>query len=468
MRVISTLLLYLLLTTCHMSPDLLGQVQEAGVLRVVSRNSPTTYYLGPEGPTGPEYELVKGFADHLGVKLEIYSKDSIRAILGDVVSGRAQVAAAGLTASEGRAEGVVFGPEYRTVTETLVYGSGDRRPTDVEDLYGGQLGVASDSSHVDTLTRLREDHPDLTWLEFPTADQEELLGRVSTGDLDFTVVDSSAFRVSRYFYPEARAAFELSEPQPLGWALRLDDLDDSLKQAVDEYFHLASTRQLIARIDKRYFRPRKEFDYVGVRTFLKHVDDRLPRYKHLFQEAAENIGMDWRLMAAIGYQESHWNPTAVSPTGVKGIMMLTQDTARMMGVADREDPRDSILGGARYLARVKKKIPGRIPEPDRTWFTLAAYNIGFGHLEDARIITEIQDGDPDKWSDVRASLPLLTQKKWYSRVKRGYARGYAPVHYVDNVRSYYEALMWLTSGEFSDSVTTRAEPSEDSRPDDAG
>jgi membrane-bound lytic murein transglycosylase F len=273
-------------------------------------------------------------------------------------------------------------------------------------------------------------------------------------------VDSSAFRVSRYFYPEARAAFDLSEPQPLGWALKFDELDDSLVEAVDEFFHLAETRQLIARIDKRYFRPRKEFDYVGVRTFLEHVDIRLPKYKDIFREAAANIGMDWRLLAAIGYQESHWNPVAVSPTGVKGIMMLTQDTARMMGVADREDPRDSILGGARYLNRVKNKIPTRIPEPDRTWFALAAYNIGFGHLEDARIITEMQDGDPDVWADVRTSLPLLTQKKWYSRVKRGYARGYAPVHYVDNVRSYYEALMWLTSGDFSDPVTTRAEPAE--------
>jgi membrane-bound lytic murein transglycosylase F len=165
--------------------------------------------------------------------------------------------------------------------------------------------------------------------------------------------------------------------------------------------------------------------------------------------------MDWRLLAAIGYQESHWNPEAVSPTGVKGIMMLTHDTARMMGVENREDPKESILGGARYLMRVKRKIPERIPEPDRTWFTLAAYNIGFGHLEDARIITEMLDGNPDDWFEVRANLPLLTQKKWHSRVKRGYARGWAPVHYVDNIRSYYEALMWLTAGDFSDPVTTQ-------------
>ena len=457
MRLIGTLVLCLLLTTCDLSPNLLEQITEGGTLRVVSRNSPTTFYLGPEGPIGPEYDLVRGFADYLGVELDIYSLDSIGAILDEVGSGRAHLAAAGLTSSGGRAERIVFGPAYRSVTEVLVYDAGGSKPREIPDLYGKQVGVAADSSHVDTLFRLRETHPDLTWLEFPTADQEELLERVSSGDLDYTIVDSSAFQVSRYFYPEARKAFEVSEEQPLAWAFR-DGRDTTLLEAAERFFESERSTELIAQVGRRYFKRRKEFDYVGVRTFLRHMDSRLPEYKALFQQAAEEIGMDWRLLAAIGYQESHWSPEAVSPTGVKGIMMLTEDTARMMGVADREDPEESILGGARYLMRVKGKIPERIPEPDRTWFTLAAYNIGFGHLEDARIITEIQGGDPDDWSAVRANLPLLTQKKWYSRVKRGYARGWAPVHYVDNIRSYYEALMWLTSGEFSDPVTTQAEP----------
>jgi len=454
LRVISTLTLCLLLTTCQLSPNLLEQVIDEGTLRVVSRNSPTTFYLGPEGPIGPEYDLVRGFADYLGVELDMYSVDSIGGILDEVASGRAHLAAAGLTASENRAEGIVFGPAYRSVTELLVYGTVNSRPREIEDLYGKQIGVAADSSHVDTLLSLRSEHPDLTWLEFPTADQEELLGRVSTGELDYTIVDSAAFQVSRYFYPEARTAFQVSDEQPLGWALK-DSRDTSLLDIVDRFFLSRHSAEVIAQVDSRYFHRRKEFDYVGVRTFLRHMDSRLPKYKQLFQMAANEIGMDWRLLAAIGYQESHWNPEAVSPTGVKGIMMLTHDTARMMGVENREDPKESILGGARYLMRVKRKIPERIPEPDRTWFTLAAYNIGFGHLEDARIITEMLDGNPDDWFEVRANLPLLTQKKWHSRVKRGYARGWAPVHYVDNIRSYYEALMWLTAGDFSDPVTTQ-------------
>jgi len=128
---------------------------------------------------------------------------------------------------------------------------------------------------------------------------------------------------------------------------------------------------------------------------------------------------------------------------VRGLMMLTQNTARHVGIKNRLDPEQSILGGARYFKQVLKKIPERIPQPDRTWLALAAYNVGFGHLEDARKITEINDGDPDKWIDVKKNLPLLSRKKWYKKTRHGYARGYEPVKYVENIRKYYELLVWM-------------------------
>jgi membrane-bound lytic murein transglycosylase F len=204
---------------------------------------------------------------------------------------------------------------------------------------------------------------------------------------------------------------------------------------------------------ERYDFGGRDFDYVGSRAFVRHIDTRLPRYRAYFEQAARETGIDWRLLAAIGYQESHWNPDAVSPTGVRGLMMLTEQTAEMMQVADREDAEESILGGAHYFRRVLKKIPERIPEPDRTWLAVAAYNIGFGHLEDARIITEIQGGDPDSWDQVRERLPLLTDPEWHSRVKRGYARGHVPVQYVDNVRRYYELLAFMADRESEELLT---------------
>ena len=152
----------------------------------------------------------------------------------------------------------------------------------------------------------------------------------------------------------------------------------------------------------------------------------------------------------MSYQESHWNPRAVSPTGVRGLMMITLTTAKQLGVKNRMDPEQSINGGAKYFQKVFKRIPSEIPEPDRTWFTLAAYNIGWGHVEDARKITLTQGGDADRWVDVKERLPLLRQRKYYKSTRYGYARGDEPVQYVDNIRRYYETLVWMTEEESRD------------------
>ena len=178
---------------------------------------------------------------------------------------------------------------------------------------------------------------------------------------------------------------------------------------------------------------------------MRHTETRLPRYRDYFRQAERATGTDWRLLAAMAYQESHWDPDAVSPTGVRGMMMLTRHTAGMMEVADRADPVASIVGGARYYKRVLRKVPKRIAEPDRTWLAVAAYNLGYGHVEDARILTQSQGASPDSWEQVRTRLPLLSDEKWHRRVQRGYAPGEQAVAYVDNVRRYYEILLWMDS-----------------------
>jgi membrane-bound lytic murein transglycosylase F len=210
------------------------------------------------------------------------------------------------------------------------------------------------------------------------------------------------------------------------------------------YAAIKAEGRLAAVLDT-YYAGTERFDYIQARVFIDDIQSRLPQYRHWFREAATEVGVDWRLLAAIGYQESHWIPTATSHTGVRGLMMLTEDTARGLGVKDRLDPRESIFGGARYFVRMRKQLPHRILEPDRTWMTLAAYNVGIGHLEDARILTQIHGKNPDSWNDVREHLPLLTQSKWYTRVKRGYARGWEPVRYVDNIRSYIDILDWVAA-----------------------
>jgi membrane-bound lytic murein transglycosylase F len=433
-----------MLGTCSPQSTVLERLLDSGKLRVVTRNSPTAYYIGPEGAVGPEYDLAKNFADWLGVELEVYTPDSIGEILGEVEAGRADVAAASLTVTPERAERVLFGPEYQRVTQQLIYRLNTGRPRSLYEVVGGRLEVVADSSHAENLLRLRRLYPALTWLEDPNQDVQDLLESVSAGELDYTVADSTAYSVSKYFHPHIRVAFDISEPQPLAWAFKAG-MDDSLVQAAREYFSEMEISGALPAILERYYGHIEQFDYVGTRKLIEHSETRLPDYRHWFEQAGEETGIDWRLLAAIGYQESHWNPKAVSPTGVQGMMMLTRATARQLKIPDRTDPKASILGGARYFARVKGRVPERIREPDRTLMALAAYNVGFGHLEDARIITETRGKNPDRWLDVRDSLPLLAQRKWYAHLRYGYARGWEPVQYVDNIRSYYETLRWVTA-----------------------
>jgi membrane-bound lytic murein transglycosylase F len=280
---------------------------------------------------------------------------------------------------------------------------------------------------------------------------------VAEGETNYTVADSHLFELLRHFYPDLRVAFPLGPTDHLAWAL---PKDEPLRESIAAYFAEIEASGKLKQILDRYYFTSNEFDYVGSRAFMRHVDTRLPRYRAWFVEAENSTGIDWRLLAAIAYQESHWDPAAVSPTGVRGMMMLTEHTANMMEVDDRHDARGSILGGAHYLLRTRRKVPERIGEPDRTWLTVAAYNLGFGHLEDARIITQSQGADPDRWEEVRARLPLLADAEWFSRVQRGFAPGQTGVTYVDNVRRYYEILMWLDSHETLTSQEYSAEPLE--------
>jgi membrane-bound lytic murein transglycosylase F len=450
-RALGIIVLVLLLGTCSPKLSVLEQVQLTGVLKVATRNSPTAYYIGPEGPVGPEYELAQGFADYLGVALEIYPLETVAQSLAEVAGGRAHLAAASLTVSPGRQEEFAYGPAYRTVSQQLVYRLGTFMPRTLTDTYGRRIEVPANSTFVNTLEELRLSSPGLTWLEHPTLDVQELLARVSAGEVDLTVADSTAVLVNRYFHPDIRVAFDVGEPSPVAWAFRAQR-DRSLVTAAEEYFAQLFEHDRVAEIMDRYFGHTERFDYVGTRTFLQHIEQRLPRYRRLFEEAAAEFGFDWRLLAALSYQESHWNPEAISPTGVRGLMMLTLRTAAAMGVSDREDPNQSIHGGARYLRTVVERIPARIPDPDRTLMALAAYNIGSGHLEDARRLAQHRGFDPDRWVHVRDNLPLLTQERWHHVTRFGYARGWEPVRFVDNIRRYYEVLAWITADSYDGAI----------------
>ncbi|MEJ2297541.1 MAG: membrane-bound lytic murein transglycosylase MltF [Woeseiaceae bacterium] len=446
MRVLLIIILAGLVGTCSSPPPLLDQVLETGELRVVTRNSPTAYTISPDGPMGPEYDLVRAFADELGVALVIEAVDSVSEIMPKLLAGEAHRAAAGLSVTDSRREYLHFGHPYESVDVLLVYKLGTGRPRSIDDILDRSLEVMAATSHIDILESIKQEYPELTWTENADIEAAGLLAKVAEGSVDLTVADSPDFNIQRHFYPDLRIAIDLEVEDQIAWAFPKDTGDTLLARA-DEFIIAADHSGMLARVHDRYYGHTKKYDYVGTRNFIRHYESRLPRYRAMFETAGEELGVDWRLLAAIGYQESHWRANAVSPTGVRGIMMVTQDTADYLGLDDRTDPEDSIFGGARYFVRQTERVADTVDEPDRTWMALAAYNVGFNHLKDARLITEWQGGDPDSWIDVSEALPLLAQQKWYSQVPFGYARGWEPVLYVNNIRAYYNILKWLTEQE---------------------
>ena len=461
MRVTLIITLSLLIGTCSSAPPLLDQVLETGELRVVTRNSPTAYTVSPDGPTGPEYDLIQAFADDLGVALVVRTVDNVSEILPLLLSGEAHMAAAGLSVTDSRREYLNFGHPYESVDVHLIYKLGTGRPREIEDILDRSIEVLASTSHVDILESLQQEHPELEWTENADVEAADLLTKVAEGEVDLTIADSPDFNIQRHFYPDLRVALDLQVDDPIAWAFPKGS-GDSLLGRADDFIISAERSGLLARVHDRYYGHTKKYDYVGTRNFIRHYETRLPRYRAMFEEAGALHGVDWLLLAAMSYQESHWRANAVSPTGVRGIMMLTQATAEFLGLEDREDPESSIFGGAEYFVLQTERVPDTVDEPDRTWMALAAYNVGFNHLRDARTIVEWQGGDPDSWIDLSAALPLKAKRKWYSKLPYGYARGWEPVLYVNNIRAYYNILVWLTEQEETEEAETVAgdEPEE--------
>lgn len=432
--------------SCTPKESLLDTIRARGELRVATRNNPTTYFLHRDGPTGLEYELARLLAKRLDVRLTVTVVADRQGAVDLVHAGQADIAAAGLRHRYVTQSGLLPGPDYQWVTMQVIYRNGRRVPRSVGDIFPDQLHLLHSSLPPAVLAELQVQYPDLSLYVHENLQSADLLDMVEHGRIAFTVLPSNEIVHARQLRPELRAALAIGEPEPLAWALPRAG-DDSLAREISAFFREMHDTGHLGELLAHFQAPVESFDYVDSRAFLERWRSRLPLYRELFERVGEEIGLDWRLLAAIGYQESHWDPKARSPTGVRGLMMLTNATARRLGIEDRLDVEQSIRGGARYFLDLRARLPERIPEPDRTWMALAAYNVGLGHLEDARVLTERQGRDPDDWLHVREHLPLLSSEKWYPQTRHGYARGLEPVRYVRNIRRYHHVLVQLTQPE---------------------
>jgi len=446
MKIIITVMFGFILTFCSSSKTMLTQIQNEGELRIVTRNAPTTYYEGPKGDTGLEYDLAKRFADRLGVQLKIIQVDNFTDILPMVIEQKVHLAAAGLLVTDERKVLVQFGPTYQVIKQQFIYLKNNPTPTNLGELETKHIfHVIDGNGVVEQLKQLRRTYPKLTWQAHSGIEAHELLEQIAERKIAYALVASNEVVQMRQFYPDLNIAFELPDKQKIAWAFPRFSQDNSLYTAAIQFFnHIKYTGELEQLIERYYGHiDIEDFNDILAKDFYRHIEERLPTYRKNFELIAARYNMDWRLLAAIAYQESHWDPDAVSRTGVRGIMMLTESTAMEVGVVDRTDPLESILGGTKYFIQLKERLDATIEEPDRTWLALAAYNVGLGHLNDARELAKQHKGNPNHWADVKKSLPLLTKHSWYTKTTHGYARGYEPVKFVKLIRRFYEILRYL-------------------------
>lgn len=435
------------LTGCQ--PESLPPPTKDEKLVVAVRPGPTSWYPGPDGqPTGFDHDLLVRFAEARKLKLDVVEVGSAAALLAKVAAGEVHIGAGGLyrppagVPRDAKADDgprVLWTSGFHAVEPVLIYTTDGFRPKDWKDLAGASVGYVEGTGIEMSLAKIRKDHPEVEWkpLALPSADA--LISQVSDGNVDYAIVPSIDAAASRNIFLYYDVGFTVGAKRDLAWAVA--PLQLKLRDELDAYFAQAARDGLLKRLADRYFSNTRQVERIDAGVFQERIRNLLPEYRSIFQRAQVATGVEWRLLAAIAYQESQWDPFATSETGVRGLMQITEDTAKHLGVTDRLNPTAAVLGAAKYVQDLKAELPARIAEPDRTWLALAAFNIGVAHLEDARVLAQKQKLNPDLWSDVKKVLPLLALPEYYEEAKYGYARGGMPVAFVDRVRAYYDILV---------------------------
>jgi membrane-bound lytic murein transglycosylase F len=387
--------------------------------------------------------LAELFAVHLGVKLkplELYPHQ----ITSALVNHQAHFSAIGMRANELDSE-LKFGVPYQAVSEVVVCSG--KPPRKFDELFAREVIVITGSAQEAALRAAQSNHLQLNWETVDKAKPGELLEDVSRGEIDCTIANEEQIAFMRNFHPAMESTFEIVEPSQLAWSFA-KDVDAELYAQMEYFFTAIEEDGTLERLIERFYGHSERILPFDAAAFLAKINTVLPRYRHLFEEAASLTGIEWQLLAALAYRESHWNPLATSYTKVRGMMMLTEDTADRMKVSNRLDPHESIMAGARYLQLLKEQLPLRIDEPERTWLALAAYNQGMGHLEDARMLAQRYGLDPDSWVDVQKVMPKLRNPSVAKTLKHGYARGGEAVVFVETVRLYHDMLKRMSRDEY--------------------
>lgn len=464
LRFVCIILVCTLLVSCEkpIAPAIVPIEKDPYTITFVTLNSATTYYYnGDKNLAGIEHDLAQLFVKSLGAAYQIkfLVVNNISQVLPALQSGQADIAASDLTITPDRLKLVNFSKPYQTIQQQIIYNTEitEKPIKKLKDLPANALVVPAGTSFAERLAEAQKKLPSLKWKQQANVNTEQMVAAVAIGDIQYTIADSHLVSILQNYYPNLHIAMPFGQPEKIAWALpktnplsglinnvapKINHYDEKalLAKKVDQFFIRIQKDGTLRNVLDRYLGNAKRLDPIDVKSFLSRSNTLLPKYTRLFKHAQEITDLDWRLLAAISYQESHWDTFNTSPTNVRGLMMLTEDTADLMGVTDRLDPKQSIPAGAKYVAKLKETIPSQISEPDRTYMALAAYNIGYAHVEDARVLAQRMHLNPNSWADIKKTLVMLNDPTYYTTVKYGYASGGAPVVFVESIRSYQRIL----------------------------
>jgi membrane-bound lytic murein transglycosylase F len=407
-------------------------------LVVLTTQGPLTYVHDENGSSGLEHDLATAFAEELGVGIQfiVVAPDEIEAKLA---AGKGHFAIGWLPQTN-KQSSLNNTPPITQSHDIIIQHEASLPIDELADLHGKTVHALRGSRQVATLRKLQESLPDLAVVEQKDGDIYSLLEALDSGRIDLAVIDSSLVEIALQFIPSLQASFSLNKDQAVVWWLGPNPNPELLART-NHFVETAQRDGTLARLEDRYFGHVRRLKQGDIVAFLERIGSLLPKFRQHFLTAEKISGIDWRLIAAVAYHESQWDPNATSPTGVRGIMMLTEETADRLDVSNRLNPRESILAGARYINMLRNQQPDEAKEPDRTWLALAAYNIGPGNFNAARNLAKIQGADPNAWYEMKRILPLLAQPKYAQKVKAGRARGGEAVILVENIRSYYAILV---------------------------
>jgi membrane-bound lytic murein transglycosylase F len=435
----SFIIFILLISACDSFEKSVPLLDKTDELVVITVNSRDTYYKNYDGKyEGLEFDLASEFVKELGKRVRFIVVSDMDKALSTLEKHQGHLAT-GISVTTKNKLRIRFGPVYQRAQPQVAYNTNHPKPKNVQEMVGKNIEIVRGTVHGERLSEARLEAPELRWTETDMS-TEDLLSKLAEGKVDYVVTDSTHISVAKNFYTNLDVAISLGKENSKAWAFS-SYVEPELQKKAQKFFKRIEGDGTLNRLIDRYYGHIQRLGQEDINKFLEKTHTFLPGLRNYFYQAEEITKIDWRLIAALAYQESHWDRMATSSTNVRGIMMLTEETAERMKVTDRLDARQSILAGARYLLILKDTLPSRIVEPDRTWIALAAYNQGYGHIEDARILAQRMKLSPDLWVDLKRSLPLLSNRKHFEKLRHGYARGGEAVFLTESVRAYYDILM---------------------------